>query len=86
MLDFAPDTVGCPGQSIKGLVLKPGGGLSFRPAIGKEKELSASWREGGVDLTTEVHASAVHWLDPSGVAKLVEPRDVHCSVRLPKKE
>lgn len=60
--------------------------MSFRPAIGKEKEPSASWREGGVDLTTEVHASAVHWLDPSGVTKLVEPRDVHGSARLPKEE
>lgn len=39
-----------------------------------------------MDLTTEVHASAVHWLDPSGVAKLVEPRDVHSSARLPKEE
>lgn len=39
-----------------------------------------------MDLTTEVHASAVHWLDPSGVAELVEPRVVHCSARLPEKE
>lgn len=86
MLDFAPDTVSCPGQSIKGHFLKPRRGLSFKPAICKEKETSASWREGGVDLTTKVHASTVHWLDPLGVAKLVEPRDVHCSARLPKKE
>lgn len=63
------------------------GRLSFRrPAVGKEKEPSASWREGVVDLSTNalvVLQFTGRKLGPSGVARLVEPRDVHFSARLP---
>lgn len=57
--------------------MKRMGRLSFRPAIYKEKEPSAGWREAVVDSTTEalmVVQFAGRRLGPSAVARLVEPR------------